>query len=58
MKDAAELYKQREKRINDAIALREPDRVPVMLIFGFFPAKLAGITNEEAMYDYDKTMRA
>ena len=55
---AAELLQQREKRINDAIALREPDRVPVMLIFGFFPARLAGMTFEEAMYDYDKTMQA
>jgi uroporphyrinogen-III decarboxylase len=56
--DAAELYRQRERRINDAIALREPDRVPVMCIFGFFPARFAGITFEDAMYDYDKTMQA
>ncbi len=56
--DAAELYKQREKRINDAISLGTPDRVPVMCIFGFFPAKFAGITFEDAMYDYDKTLQA
>src|SRR3989339_1901097 len=55
---SADLLQEREKRINDAIALREPDRVPVMLIFGFFPARLAGMTFEEAMYDYDKTMQA
>jgi hypothetical protein len=53
-----DLLQQREKRINDAIALREPDRVPVMCIFGFFPARFAGITFEDAMYDYDKTMQA
>ncbi len=52
------LLQEREKRINDAIALREPDRVPVMLMLGFFPAKFAGITFEDAMYDYDKTMKA
>ena len=52
-----DLLQQREKRINDAIALREPDRVPVMFIFGFFPARVSGITFEEAMYDYDKTMQ-
>ena len=51
------LFQEREKRINDAIALKEPDRVPVMCIFGFFPARIGGITFEDAMYDYDKTMK-
>ena len=55
-KSPADLLQERERRINDAIALREPDRVPVMCIFGFFPARFAGITFEEAMYDYDKGM--
>jgi hypothetical protein len=55
---STDLLQEREKRINDAIALREPDRVPVMSMFGFLPAKIAGITFEEAMYDYDKTMQA
>ena len=57
-KSPEDLLQQREKRINDAIALREPDRVPIMFIFGFFPARVSGITFEEAMYDYDKTMQA
>jgi hypothetical protein len=34
---SADLFQQREKRINDVIALREPDQVPVMCIFGFQP---------------------
>lgn len=51
-------YREREQRVNDAIALKEPDRVPVMALFGFFPAQYAGITCQEAMYDYDKTMNA
>ena len=55
---AADLLQQRERRIHDAIALRTPDQVPVMCIFGFFPARVAGITFEDAMYDYDKTMQA
>jgi hypothetical protein len=29
-----------------------------MCMFGFFPARIAGITYEEAMYDYDKTMES
>ena len=48
------LYHEREKRINDAIRLETPDRVPVMSLFGFFPARYAGITCEEAMYDQEK----
>jgi len=41
-----------------AVNFEEPDRVPIMGLFGFFPAKCAGITCEEAMYDYDKTLKA
>lgn len=55
---STDLLQGRERRINDAVALREPDRVPVMAVFGFLPARMAGITFEEAMFDYDKTMEA
>lgn len=55
---AKELYQEREKRVNDAVRLKEPDRVPVMSHFGFFPARYAGITFKEAMYDSDKMMKA
>jgi hypothetical protein len=57
-KSPEELYREREKRVNDAIQLKESDRVPIMSLFGFFPARYAGITFEEAMYDYDKMMKA
>jgi uroporphyrinogen-III decarboxylase len=57
-KTVEDLLREREKRVNDAIALKQPDRIPVICLFGFFPAKLAGMTYQEAMYDYDKTMRA
>jgi uroporphyrinogen-III decarboxylase len=52
--DAAEMYRQREKRVEEAIALRVPDRVPIEVLFGFFPAKYAGMTVEEVMYDPEK----
>jgi hypothetical protein len=55
---AGELFKAREQRVADAIALKEPDRVPLALFFTFFAAKYAGITSEEAMYDYDKLASA
>ncbi len=56
--DAAELYRQREKRVNDAIALRVPDRVPIEVLFGFFPARYSGMTIPEVMYDPDKLFDA
>lgn len=57
-KSPEELYLEREKRVNDAIQLKEPDRVPVMGLFGFFPARYAGITFEQAMYDQSQLLTA
>ncbi|MEW6666090.1 MAG: uroporphyrinogen decarboxylase family protein [Thermodesulfobacteriota bacterium] len=48
------LFQERTKRVQDAIELKVPDRIPVMGSFTFFPAKYAGITFQEVMYDYDK----
>jgi len=57
-KSAEELYKERSKRVEDAIRLQVPDRVPVAPFFSFFYAKYAGLTPEEAFYDYEKWRRA
>ncbi|MBW1799946.1 MAG: hypothetical protein JRJ85_04370 [Deltaproteobacteria bacterium] len=57
-KSPEDLFQEREKRVHEAVALREPDRVPVMALSGFFPAYYAGITCEQAMYDLDKIMFA
>ena len=56
--EAKEVYKKRTKRIADVIQLKVPDRVPYCPFIGFFPAKYAGITPGEAMYDYDKAYMA
>ncbi len=53
-KTPEELLLERTKRVEDAIQLNVPDRVPILPFFTFFPAKYAGISFEEAMYDYDK----
>jgi uroporphyrinogen-III decarboxylase len=45
---------ERLQRIKDAVALREPDRVPVTVPLAYFPAKFAGITTRDAFYDLDK----
>lgn len=39
-KSAAELMKEREKRVEDAIALRVPEKVPMIPSFAYFPVSL------------------
>jgi hypothetical protein len=51
-------YKARVTRFIKAISLEEPDRVPVMLPEGFFPAYHAGGNLRKVMYDYDEMKRA
>ena len=48
-------YSVKEKRFNDAVQLKCPDRVPMGFLYTFYNAKNYGITCEEAMYDYEKT---
>lgn len=55
---ATEGYQQREKRVLDAIALRVPDRVPILVFFAFFPARYCGMTIQELMYDPEKLFAA
>lgn len=57
--EAEASYKARIKRIKDAIQMKQtPDRVPVTLLPSMFPFINAGLTIEEAMYDYDKCIAA
>ncbi|MCL7454009.1 MAG: uroporphyrinogen decarboxylase [Anaerolineae bacterium] len=51
-------YKARITRIKDAFQLREADRVPFCILPSMFPYLRAGMTVEEAMYDYDKCTAA
>ena len=48
------LFEERQKRINDAIALREPDRVPITARGLCYPFYNAGYTVADAIYDFDK----
>lgn len=50
MKDS---YEARQKRVFDAIELRQADRVPATASFYFFPARYYGYTVEQLMYDMD-----
>jgi hypothetical protein len=56
--NALQLYNQREARILDAIALKEPDRVPIVPLFAFFNCYFAGITPREAFTVPVKAMDA
>jgi hypothetical protein len=58
-KEAEANYKASITRIKDAIQLKKtPDRVPVTLLPSMFPFINAGMTVQEAMYDYDKCTAA
>jgi hypothetical protein len=51
--ETAALCAERERRFNDIVALRKPDRVPVMpLVTHYFPTKVRGISNRDAGYDH------
>lgn len=57
--DAESKYKQRVRLLKDAIELEKvPERVPVCPSPGHFPIEYAGISWQEAMYDYDKLAAA
>jgi hypothetical protein len=43
--------RERTIRIDSVIHLKVPDRVPVVLSLGYFPAKYAGTTCQDAFYD-------
>jgi len=57
-REAEDAYKQRTKRIADAIQLKLPDRVPIAPSFGMFPALDNGLTCEEVMFNCDKAHHA
>ena len=50
-KTTEQLYEERERRITDAIQLRQPDRVPVAMGGGYFSLKYAGLPLSAAYYD-------
>ncbi|MEE8419565.1 MAG: uroporphyrinogen decarboxylase family protein [Dehalococcoidales bacterium] len=51
-KTIEELSLEREKRVKDAMELREPDRVPVTMATGVFAARYAGLTASAMFYDH------
>jgi uroporphyrinogen-III decarboxylase len=56
--EAKKAYRERVTRLIKVIKLEEPDRVPIMMPGGAFPAYYAGANLQKAMYDYDELVRA
>jgi hypothetical protein len=46
-----DLYQQKLNRMEDAVQLKKPDRVAILLEFGYFVARYAGITYQDFIYD-------
>jgi hypothetical protein len=42
-----QLFAERAKRMQDALELRKPDRIPIQLGFGYMLAEMGGITRQE-----------
>ncbi len=55
---SADTFETRIGRINDAIALRKPDRVPFFPTYHLFPARYVGMTYQEAFYDQERWLAA
>ncbi len=46
-KSPEQLYAERMQRLQDAVALKQPDRVPVSLMLGYMLAEIGGVTRQE-----------
>jgi hypothetical protein len=57
-KTPAKLYLERLKRIEDAAGARKPDKVPILMEFGYLVASYSGITYEDFIYDSLKCAKA
>ncbi len=52
-------YEARKERLEDAIALKKPDRVPVAPFVGiYYPTRIKGISNKDNMYNPAETYEA
>ena len=50
-KPVEKLFEEKQKRLWDAMTMKEPDRVPVILGSTFFPLKYAGLPYSTAYYE-------
>jgi Uroporphyrinogen decarboxylase (URO-D) len=55
---AGDLFWERRNRFDRAVRLEVPDRIPLEIHFGYFPAKYCGVRYDAAYYDYDAWLSA
>jgi uroporphyrinogen-III decarboxylase len=53
-KTAEQLVAERNQRVLDAVNLKQPDRIPVILGYGFLLAEMGGITKQELYENPEK----
>ena len=51
------LGEERARRISDAMQLKQPDRIPLVMSIGYMLAEMGGITKQELLEDPDNTQR-
>ncbi|MFX0005522.1 MAG: uroporphyrinogen decarboxylase family protein [Candidatus Hermodarchaeota archaeon] len=54
MDNAEELRKAKIERMEDAAAVKVPDRIPIGIATTYFPAKYAGVSYEDVWHDNNK----
>jgi len=52
--EIAAAYRERIQLVRDALELKVPSRVPVVPMWGLYPARWGGLTVHDAMYDYSR----
>lgn len=57
-KNNEQLYRERLKRMEDAVQLKVPDRVPIICDFGLLPARYSGLSTMDAYYELEKWAKA
>ncbi len=57
-KNPQQLYQERNQRFNDAISLKEPDRVPIAPFIHFYPIVQKGLSHKVAMYEPERLVEA
>ena len=58
MTDNSKVYAERQKRFEDVVALRKPDQVPIIPMAAYYPARLAGYSIREVMYNPEAMTKA
>lgn len=53
-KTPEQLFRERSKRLEDAMELKQPDRIPIQLTMSYMLAETAGITKQQLVEDPDK----